>query len=159
MRWTGFIPSPDPYRERRWSADEITVSNAAAMRKTTIGTAIGNFTEWYDFGVYSYVITYIAMSFFPGSDLATLAAFVGLAISFLVRPIGGIFWGMIGDRIGRRGVLATTVMLMAAGTFLVGVLPSYASTGWWAPVLLFILRAVQGVSPEAGQVGGSNHHR
>src|SRR5699024_11369786 len=113
MRWAGIIPSPNPYRKRRWAEDEITVSNAAAMRKTTIGTAIGNFTEWYDFGVYSYVVSYIAMAFFPGSSLATLAAFVGLAISFLIRPICGIFWGLVGDRIGRRGVLATTVLLMS----------------------------------------------
>lgn len=153
MRWDGIIPSPDPYRKRKWSADEITVTNAAAMRKTTIGTAIGNFTEWFDFGVYSYVVTYIAMSFFPGTSLATLAAFVGLAISFLIRPVGGIFWGMIGDRIGRRGVLATTVLLMAAGTFLVGVLPTYAAIGWWAPVLLFVLRGIQGFSTGGEYVG------
>ena len=153
MRWGGIIPAPNPYRKRTWKLDQITISNAAAIRKTTIGTAIGNFTEWYDFGVYSYVVSYIAMSFFPGSSLATLAAFAGLAISFLIRPIGGIFWGMIGDRIGRRGVLATTVLLMAAGTFLVGVLPSYASIGWWAPILLFVLRGVQGFSTGGEYVG------
>src|SRR5699024_9968188 len=108
---------------------------------------------WYDFGVYSYVVSYIAMAFFPGSSLATLAAFVGLAISFLIRPIGGIFWGLVGDRIGRRGVLATTVLLMAAGTFLVGVLPGYATIGWWAPIALFILRGIQGFSTGGEYVG------
>src|SRR5699024_2262709 len=132
--------------KRKWSMDQITISDAAAMRKTTAGTAIGNFTEWYDFGVYSYVVVYIAQSFFPGSSLATLATFAGLAVSFLIRPIGGLFWGFIGDRIGRRSVLATTVLLMAGGTFLVGLIPSYASIGWWAPVLLFLLRGVQGFS-------------
>lgn len=153
MNWAGIIPSPNPYKERQWSQAEITVSDAKAMRKTTIGTAIGNFTEWYDFGVYSYVVSYIAMSFFPGSSLATLAAFVGLAISFLIRPIGGIFWGLIGDRIGRRGVLATTVVMMAIGTFLVGILPGYATIGWWAPIGLFVLRGVQGFSTGGEYVG------
>lgn len=146
MRWSGIIPEPNPYKQRSWSLDEINVSNAAAMRKTTFGTAVGNFTEWYDFGVYSYVIGYIAMSFFPGSKLATLAALVGLAVSFVIRPIGGIFWGMIGDRIGRRGVLAATVLLMAGGTFVLGLLPTYATIGWWAPILLFLLRGLQGFS-------------
>lgn len=155
MKWTGHIPDPAPASgaERKWKRDEIVVSDASDMRKTTIGTAIGNFTEWYDFGVYSYVVIYIAQNFFPGSSLATLAAFVGLAISFMVRPLGGLFWGFMGDRIGRRGVLAATVLLMAAGTFILGLLPTYATIGWWAPILLFLLRGLQGFSTGGEYVG------
>ncbi len=146
MKRGGLIPNPNPYIKRKWKLDEITVSDTAAIRKTTFGTAVGNFTEWYDFGIYSYVVGYIATAFFPSSKLATLAALVGLAISFVVRPIGGIFWGMMGDRLGRRGVLAATVLLMAVGTFILGLLPTYDSIGWWAPVLLFLLRGLQGFS-------------
>ncbi len=152
MHWEGFVPKFDDSKPP-YAKHEITFSDTKAMRKTTFGTAVGNFTDWYDFGVYSYVVTYIAQSFFPGSSLATLAAFVGLAISFLVRPIGGIIWGLIGDRIGRRGVLAATILLMAGGTFLLGLVPSYASIGVWAPILLFLLRGIQGFSTGGEYVG------
>ncbi len=144
MRWDGFIPKFA--RVERYRRDQISIAHTASMRKTTFGTAVGNFTEWYDFGAYSYVVTYIAQSFFPGSSLATLAAFVGLAISFLVRPIGGIIWGTIGDRLGRRFVLVSTILLMAGGTFLLGVLPGYAAIGILAPIFLFVLRGLQGFS-------------
>jgi MHS family proline/betaine transporter-like MFS transporter len=152
MRWDGFIPKFDD-EPKKYSLKDIAVSDAASMRKTTFGTAVGNFTEWYDFGAYSYVVVYIAQSFFPGSSLATLAAFIGLAISFLVRPIGGIIWGLIGDRLGRRAVLASTILLMAGGTFLLGIIPSYASIGIWAPILLFLLRGLQGFSTGGEYVG------
>ncbi|TPW32030.1 MFS transporter [Pararhizobium mangrovi] len=135
------------------SVDDVTISDPSRLKKTVAGTAIGNFTEWYDFGVYSYIIPIISAVFFSDSSLAGLASFAGLAVSFLVRPIGGIFWGFLGDRIGRQGVLAITVLMMAGGTFGLGVLPGYAAIGIAAPILLFVLRAVQGFSTGGEYVG------
>jgi len=128
-------------------------AQSVSLRRTTAGVAIGNFTEWYDFGVYSYIIPIVAEVFFPMSGLANIAAFVGLAISFLVRPFGGIFWGLLGDRFGRKGILAATVLLMAGGTFALGILPGFAAIGVAAPVLLFVCRGLQGLSTGGEYVG------
>ncbi|WP_102225000.1 MFS transporter [Acidimangrovimonas sediminis] len=138
---------------RSYERDEITVADSSALSRTIAGTAIGNFTEWYDFGVYSYIVPILSTVFFPDSGIADIATFAGLAISFLVRPIGGIFWGILGDRIGRKGVLAFTVLMMAVGTFALGVLPGYAAIGVAAPILLFAARAVQGFSTGGEYVG------
>lgn len=133
---------------------QVTVADSSALSQTIAGTAIGNFTEWYDFGVYSYIVPIIGSVFFPkGSSWADIATFAGLAVSFLVRPLGGMFWGFLGDRVGRKGVLAATVLMMAFGTFALGVLPSYAAIGAAAPILLFAARAVQGVSTGGEYVG------
>ena len=136
-----------------YSFDDITISDPSDLKRTIIGTAIGNFTEWFDFGVYSYVIPIISAVFFPTSSLATVASFAGLAVSFVVRPFGGMFWGFLGDRVGRKGVLAATILMMAAGTFGLGVLPGYAAIGVAAPILLFALRAIQGFSTGGEYVG------
>lgn len=132
---------------RPYPLERITVTEPSSLARTVGGTAIGNFTEWYDFGIYSYLVATISQVFFPASgELAFIATFAGLAVSFLVRPIGGIFWGLMGDRLGRRGVLALTVLLMAAGTTILGVLPGYDTIGIAAPILLFMSRALQGFS-------------
>jgi MHS family proline/betaine transporter-like MFS transporter len=135
------------------SSAGIAKRQPASLRRTTAGVTIGNFTEWYDFGVYSYIIPIVAHVFFPTSSLANIAAFVGLTISFLVRPFGGIFWGLLGDRFGRKGILAFTVLLMAGGTCALGLLPGYAAIGVAAPLLLFACRAVQGLSTGGEYVG------
>lgn len=140
--------------EEGYTLDEITVADASSLSGTITGTAIGNFTEWFDFGVYSYVIPVISTVFFPDqSAWATVGAFAALAVSFLIRPIGGIFWGMLGDRIGRKRILAATVVLMAFGTFALGLVPSYHTIGFWAPLCLFALRGIQGFSTGGEYVG------
>ncbi|MDN5874362.1 MAG: MFS transporter, partial [Sinobacteraceae bacterium] len=145
----GNQPAEDTY-----TLDEITVADASSLSRTVGGTAVGNFTEWFDFGVYSYVVVYISQVFFPAdAKWGTVATFAGLAVSFLVRPIGGIFWGALGDRIGRKKILAYTVLLMAVGTFCLGLVPGYASIGIGAPILLFALRGVQGFSTGGEYVG------
>src|SRR3546814_12102306 len=89
-------------------------------------------------------VTYISAALFPGdTDEAVLFALATFAISFLVRPLGGLFWGPLGDRIGRKSVLAMTILLMAGATFAVGLIPSYESIGFWAPTLLILLRMIQ----------------
>lgn len=117
-------------------------------------SAIGNAVEWFDYGVYAYMTTHIAASLFPAGDNAVFFTLVGFAISFLIRPIGGLFWGPLGDRIGRKRVLAMTIILMAASTVCVGLIPSYETIGWAAPVILYLLRVIQGFSA-GGEYGGA----
>ncbi|KND61966.1 Permease of the major facilitator superfamily [Candidatus Burkholderia verschuerenii] len=125
------------------------------LKRAVAASAIGNATEWFDYGIYSYGLTYISAALFPGSTAqATLFALATFAISFLVRPLGGLFWGPLGDRLGRKHVLALTIVIMSLATLAVGLLPSYASIGVWAPVSLVVLRMIQGFST-GGEYGGA----
>ncbi len=123
------------------------------LRRAVGASMIGNATEWYDYGVYAYLTAEIGSNFFPG-EYETIATLLVYAVSFVLRPLGGIVWGPIGDRLGRNKVMAMTIILMALGTFLVGVIPSYDSIGIWAPILLIFLRVVQGFST-GGEYGGA----
>ncbi|HEX7322772.1 MAG TPA: MFS transporter [Mycobacterium sp.] len=119
------------------------------MRRSIAGTAIGNLMEWYDFGIYGFLATTIAQVFYPtdsSSTVGLIATFGTLAAAFAVRPFGGIVFGSLGDRIGRKKVLVMTVALMAVGTTVTGLLPGYESIGIWAPVLLIVTRVLQGFS-------------
>jgi MFS transporter, MHS family, proline/betaine transporter len=125
------------------------------LRRAIGASAIGNATEWFDYGIYAYGITYISAALFPGStEEATLFALATFAISFLVRPLGGLFWGPLGDRLGRKAVLAITILMMSGATLLVGLIPSYDTIGFWAPTALIVLRMVQGFST-GGEYGGA----
>ena len=125
------------------------------LRRAVAASAIGNATEWFDYGIYAYGLTYISAALFPGdTQEATLFALATFAISFLIRPLGGFFWGPLGDRLGRKSVLAMTILLMAGATFLVGLIPSYETAGFWAPLLLVLLRMLQGFST-GGEYGGA----
>ncbi|MCJ2180705.1 MFS transporter [Novosphingobium album (ex Hu et al. 2023)] len=125
------------------------------IHRAIAASAIGNATEWFDYGIYAYGVTYIAAALFPGAaGEATLFALATFAISFLVRPLGGLFWGPLGDRYGRKAVLGATIIMMAGATVGVGLLPSYATIGPWAPLLLIVLRMVQGFST-GGEYGGA----
>ncbi|AOR80761.1 MFS transporter (plasmid) [Novosphingobium resinovorum] len=127
----------------------------AVLHRAIAASAIGNATEWFDYGIYAYGVTYISAALFPGDTAeATLFALATFAISFLIRPLGGFFWGPLGDRHGRKAVLGVTIVMMAGATVLVGLIPSYAAIGMWAPALLVILRMVQGFST-GGEYGGA----
>ncbi|WP_336973759.1 MFS transporter [Sphingobium aromaticiconvertens] len=127
----------------------------ATLRRAIAASALGNATEWFDYGIYAYGVTYISAALFPGDvDDAVLFALATFAISFLVRPLGGLFWGPLGDRLGRKSVLALTILLMSGATLAVGLIPSYAQIGWGAPALLIGLRMVQGFST-GGEYGGA----
>lgn len=123
------------------------------LRRAVAASAIGNATEWYDYGVYGYVAVQVGKVFFPG-PYATLASLLVFAVSFVLRPLGGMVWGPLGDRIGRNRTLAATITLMCLGTFLVGLLPTYATVGVWAPIGLVVLRVVQGFST-GGEYSGA----
>ena len=125
------------------------------VRKAIAASAIGNATEWFDYGIYAYGVTYISAAIFPGdTESATLLALMTFAVSFLVRPLGGLVWGPLGDRVGRKRVLALTILMMAGATLCVGLVPSYAAIGLWAPILLVLLRMIQGFST-GGEYGGA----
>jgi MFS family permease len=119
----------------------------AEARRVAIASAIGTTIEWYDFFIYgTAAATVFGPQFFPQvSELAgTLAAFATFGIGFIARPLGGVVMGHYGDRIGRKGMLVWALMLMGGATLGIGLLPTYATIGAWAPVLLVTLRFVQG---------------
>ncbi|WP_263166330.1 glycine betaine/L-proline transporter ProP [Streptomyces sp. SCSIO ZS0520] len=136
---------------------DITVTDEAAVKRAVKAAALGNAMEWFDFGIYSYLAVTIGHVFFPsGNDTAQLiSSFATFAVSFLVRPLGGMFFGPMGDKIGRKKVLALTMILMAIGTFAIGLIPSYATIGFWAPALLILFRLIQGFST-GGEYGGAS---
>src|SRR5699024_8593084 len=114
----------------------------------------GNAVEWFDYGVYGVLTVYIASHLFASESSGILLTLLGFAISFIMRPLGGLVWGPIGDRIGRKRVLAMTILLMAASTMLIAFIPSYDQIGFWAPVILYVLRVLQGFSA-GGEYGGA----
>ncbi|SHF47109.1 MFS transporter, MHS family, proline/betaine transporter [Jatrophihabitans endophyticus] len=143
-------------RPRRWTLDDVVVTDPPVIRKAIGAAAIGNITEWYDFGVYAYLEPTIKDIFFSGlsDSLGTIATFGTFAVAFLVRPFGGMFFGPLADRIGRNKVLAITMIMMALGTFAIGCLPTQAAVGFWAPALLLLCRLVQGFST-GGEYGNA----
>ncbi len=127
----------------------------AVLRRAIAASALGNATEWFDYGIYAYGVTWISAALFPGSvEEATFFALATFALSFIVRPLGGLVWGPLGDRLGRRAVLSMTIIMMCSATALVGVLPTFDAIGWWAPAGLVLLRIVQGFST-GGEYGGA----
>jgi metabolite-proton symporter len=131
--------------------------HAAQLRRAVIASTIGTTIEWYDFFLYSTVTGLVfAKLYFPHSDplVGTLEAFAIYAVGFAARPIGAAIFGHWGDRLGRKSALIATLMLMGIATFLVGVVPTYASIGIWGAVLLTLLRFIQGVGV-GGEWGGS----
>jgi MFS transporter, MHS family, proline/betaine transporter len=138
----------------------MTTQSAArpAGRRAVVGSAaIGQFVEWYDFVVYAYTASVVATLFFPAEDrVASLLATFGVyAVGFLMRPLGGFVFGHLGDRLGRRGVLAAIILLMGGSTAAIGLLPTYAQVGLLAPILLIVFRLTQGLSA-GGEAMGSN---
>lgn len=127
-----------------------------SIKKVVWAASIGNFVEWFDFAIYGFLATTIAQVFFPSGDTTTalLKTFAVFAVAFAFRPLGGLVFGMLGDRLGRRRVLSLTILLMACATTLIGVLPTYASIGLLAPLLLTLIRCVQGFSA-GGEYAGA----
>ncbi|WP_406296568.1 glycine betaine/L-proline transporter ProP [Embleya sp. NBC_00888] len=146
-----------PGRGRQVREEDITVVDAKTVDTAVKATMLGNAMEWYDFGIYAYMAVTIGKVFFPsGNDTAqTLSSFATFAAAFLVRPLGGFFFGPLGDRIGRKKVLAITMLMMASGTLCIGLIPSYGTIGFLAPILLVLFRMLQGFSA-GGEYGGAS---
>ncbi|MDR6558257.1 MHS family proline/betaine transporter-like MFS transporter [Arthrobacter pascens] len=145
-----------PLKTRRLRVSDINVVNHRTLKKALGGTIVGNTMEWYDVGVFGYLITTMGPVFLPEADRAVQNLFLlgTFGATFIARPLGGVFFGWLGDKIGRQKVLAMTLMLMAAATFAVGVLPGYAVLGIWAAVLLVVTKLVQGFST-GGEYAGA----
>lgn len=126
----------------------VRTADSDALRKAVAGASVGNAVEWFDFAIYGLLATYIAEKFFPPGDetAALLNTFAVFAAAFFMRPLGGFFFGPLGDRIGRQRVLALVILLMSASTLAIGLVPSYESIGVAAPLLLLFLRCLQGFS-------------
>jgi MHS family proline/betaine transporter-like MFS transporter len=130
--------------------------NSAHIRRVIAAGMIGNVLEWYDFAIYGYFAATIGRQFFPHEDAVAqlLSAFGVFAIGYLMRPLGGVLVGHIGDTFGRRAALTFSVVAMAIPTFLMGLLPGYQTIGVLAPIGLTLLRVVQGLSV-GGEYTGS----
>jgi MHS family shikimate/dehydroshikimate transporter-like MFS transporter len=126
-------------------------------RKAALGSFVGAVVDWYDFLLYGIIAAIVFNTeFFPkvSPAMGTLAAFGTFGVGFLFRPLGGFVFGHYGDRLGRKRMLVLTVMMMGLSTAMIGLLPTFASIGWWAPVLLIALRAIQGFAV-GGEWGGA----
>src|SRR3954452_6067605 len=150
-------PSSNGARERMSTDDTEPKVTPAVARRVAGAAAIGNFMEWFDFAVYGFFAVTIGKVFFPSdSDTASLLSSLAVyGVAFLVRPIGGLVLGAFADRHGRRAALSLTVVLMGVSTTLVAALPTYASVGFLAPVLLILLRCAQGFSAGGEWTGTS----
>lgn len=136
---------------------EQTRTAPVPLRRVIAAAGIGNFVEWFDFSLYGFLAPVLAAQFFPNSDPAAslLATFAVFGLAFFVRPLGALYFGRMGDRIGRRTTLSVIVLLMSGATALIGLLPTYATIGVFAPVLLLLLRLVQGFSAGGEFTGAS----
>lgn len=130
------------------AAQQLNLEFRAAERKTVLAGLAGNVLEWYDFGVYGFFAVAIGTQFFPAHDptVSLIASFGVFAIGFLARPLGGMVFGHVGDRLGRRAAVVSSVVSMAVPTCLMAVLPTYEQIGLVAPLLLILLRLAQGLA-------------
>jgi len=136
--------------------EDIIVVDTKVAKQTVVVTSLGNAMEWFDFGLYAYLAVTIGKVFFPEIDPAhqLIYAFATFAIAFIARPLGGLVFGMLGDRVGRKKVLSLTLIMMAASTLFIGLIPSYSTIGIAAPILLLVARLVQGFST-GGEYAGA----
>jgi MHS family proline/betaine transporter-like MFS transporter len=146
-------PTSAPYTPAAPAAPAIQPSQ---RRRAIIATVIGNGLEWFDFTVYSFFAVIIAKLFFPtGNDLSSLLLAVAtFGVGFFMRPVGGIVLGNYADRVGRKAALSLTILLMALGTTLIGIAPTYDQVGIFAPLLIVVARLMQGFSA-GGEMGGA----
>ncbi|MET0540609.1 MAG: MFS transporter [Variovorax sp.] len=134
-----------------------TTASSSEVKRVVFASSIGTIIEWYDFLIYGTAAALVFNKlFFPADDpvVGTLAALASAAVGFFARPFGGAVFGYLGDRLGRKSMLLMTLVIMGLGTFAIGLLPTYAQIGIWAPILLVTLRIVQGIGL-GGEWGGA----
>lgn len=148
---------PNPQTTSAIAGEPPRHNSEGVLRQVVTASFIGNFVEWFDYAVYGYLAVVISRVFFPDSSPTTalLATYAVFAISFLIRPIGGLVWGHFGDKIGRRTTLSWSILIMSVATFCIGLIPSFGQIGYAAPVLLLVIRMVQGFSA-AGEYAGAS---
>jgi len=137
-------------------AEDSVRSFGTEERRVIFASSLGTVFEWYDFYLYAVLAPFFAALFFPPGNqtAALLSAFAAYAAGFLVRPFGALVFGRIGDLVGRKYTFLVTILFMGSATFLVGLLPTYESVGWLAPILMVTLRLVQGLAL-GGEYGGA----
>ncbi|MGE6258395.1 glycine betaine/L-proline transporter ProP [Heyndrickxia sporothermodurans] len=142
--------------KRKLKKDDITIVDTNVSKKAVVATALGNAMEWFDFGIYSYLAVTIGRVFFPETTgpLQLVYSFATFAVAFIVRPLGGMFFGMLGDKLGRKKILTITLVLMSLSTLSMGLIPGYATIGALAPILLLLARLIQGFST-GGEYSGA----
>ncbi|MCX4809290.1 MFS transporter [Streptomyces sp. NBC_01239] len=142
----------------KWFSDHSRPLSDRPAARALVAGSVGNFIEWYEFGVYGYFATVIAARFFTpegaGAAEGLVRTYASFALAFFFRPVGAALFGRLGDRVGRRPVLVLVIALMTGATTLIGVLPTYATVGALAPWLLTLLRVLQGLSA-GGEFGGA----
>src|SRR5438477_10809571 len=144
-------------RENGMTAAAASIApSGAEYRKAITAGVIGNVLEWYDFGVYGYLVPTISALFFPGGDplVSLLSTFAVFGVGFVMRPVGSILFGVYGDKHGRRKALSAVIFVMAIATSAMGLLPTYEQAGVLAPALLVVVRFFHGLSV-GGEFGGS----
>ncbi|TCV96699.1 glycine betaine/L-proline transporter ProP [Biostraticola tofi] len=136
---------------------DVTIIDDSKLRKAITAASLGNAMEWFDFGVYGFVAYALGQVFFPGADpgVQMIAALATFSVPFLIRPLGGLFFGTLGDKYGRQKILSITIIIMSISTFCIGLIPSYASIGIWAPILLLLAKMAQGFSVGGEYTGAS----
>ncbi len=137
--------------------DDVTIIDDARLRKAITAASLGNAMEWFDFGVYGFVAYALGKIFFPSASpgIQMIAALATFSVPFIIRPLGGLFFGMLGDKYGRQKILSVTIVIMSVSTFCIGLIPSYASIGIWAPILLLLAKMAQGFSVGGEYTGAS----
>jgi len=145
-----------PKTTRRLRKEDCIIADKRELRRAQIGAGVGNFIEWYDIGIYGYLAVVMTSVFTEGMDKSwgLLVTLLGFAVSFVVRPLGGMILGPLGDKIGRRKVLFFTIALMAGATTLIGLLPSAGQVGLWVIAPLYLLKMIQGFST-GGEYSGA----
>lgn len=146
-------------QHRRLQVEDVLVVKRSRVRTAISGTVVGNFMEWFDFGIYGYLAVTMTAVFTQGlpPEAGLLVTLFGFAVSFLVRPLGGAVLGPIGDRIGRQKVLFLTMAMMATATALIGLLPTAAQIGLWAIIPLYLLKMIQGFSTGGEYAGATTY--
>jgi len=135
----------------------MSTNNEQTIRRVVTSALVGATIEWYDFFLYGVVAGIVFNKlYFPAADpvVSTLLAYTTFAVGFVTRPLGGVIFGHFGDRIGRKSMLVMTLMIMGIATFLIGLVPTYAQIGVGAPLLLLLLRVLQGIGL-GGEWGGA----
>lgn len=140
----------------KFKKEKVNRVGSDQAKKSVVATGIGNAIEWFDFGLYAQLAVVISANFFGNlpQEMQIVSTFAVFAFAFIVRPIGGIFFSHIGDKYGRKVVLSSTILLMAASTLMLGLLPTQDQIGIWAPILLLVVRMIQSFST-GGEYAGA----
>lgn len=140
----------------KFEKEKVNRVDSDQAKKGVVATSIGNAIEWFDFGLYAQLAVILSANFFGNlpQEMQIVSTFAVFAFAFIVRPIGGIFFSHLGDKYGRKIVLSTTILLMAASTLMLGLLPTQEQIGIWAPILLLVVRMIQSFST-GGEYAGA----